>query len=69
MIEDEREYATLIGEGRMVLQATPYRHSLSLPTATTLYDKSEFMNNNYYLIIKYLPPYPTYLPPLTPTHK
>ena len=29
VIEDEREYATLIGEGRMVLQATPYRHSLS----------------------------------------
>ena len=38
-----------------------------IPTATTLYDKSEYMNNNYYLIIKYLTPYPTYPPhPLRP---
>ena len=64
MIEDEREYATLIGEGRMVLQATPYRHSLSHTYCYLLYDKKAFYNNNYYLVIKHLTPYPTYLPPL-----
>ena len=35
-----------------------------IPTATSLYTKNEFMNNNYYLIIKHLTPYSTYLPAL-----
>ena len=57
------------GEERMVLQASPSRHSFSLTYCYLLYDKKAFCNNNYYLIIKHLTPYPTYLPPSTLTHK
>ena len=37
----------------------PYRHSLSLPTVIFYITKSVFINNNYYLIIKYLTSHPT----------
>ena len=60
----------LSGEERMVLQASPSRHSFSLTYCYLLYDKKAFCNNNYYLIIKHLTPYPTYSPhPLRPINK
>ena len=37
----------------------PYRHFLSLPTVIFYITKSVFINNNYYLIIKYLTSHPT----------
>ena len=36
-----------------------------LPTATSNVTRSGFMNNNYYLIINYLIPYPTYILPFS----
>ena len=40
-----------------------------LPTATSYMTRCRFRNNNYYLIIKHLILYTTYILPSTPTHK
>lgn len=40
-----------------------------IPTATFHMTRWCFCNNNYYLIIKHLTLYPTYILPSTPTHK
>ena len=48
------------GQGKNGLTGLrPYRHSLSLTTVIFYITKKRFINNNYYLIIKYLTPYHT----------